>query len=74
MVDRRSAPECKALLDEGWLCLDVRTEEEFRQGHPTGAYLVPFAFTMGHGMEPNHDFLDQVKTLFPPDRVKLVLF
>lgn len=74
-VDRRGPHECKALCDdEGWVILDVRTDEEFRSGHPTGAYHIPWAFRGQHGMEPNHDFLAQVKALFPSDSAKLVLF
>ena len=66
-VDRRSAPECKELLDDGWIYLDVRTEEEFNLGHPTGAYHIPWAFTSNHGMEPNREFLEQVKATFEAD-------
>lgn len=71
-VERKSAPECHALIGEGYIFLDVRTEEEFRQGHAPGAYNLPWAFTANHGMQPNPDFLAQVKALFPTDS-KLVI-
>ncbi len=38
--------------------VDVRTEEEFAEGHPEGALNIPI-FVMGpYGAEPNHGFLD----------------
>lgn len=38
--------------------LDVRTEAEFAQGHPTGAINIPVVFIKGPGqMEPNGDFM-----------------
>ena len=38
-------PDAKQLLDgpEGWIYLDVRTPEEFQQGHAPGAYNAPIA-------------------------------
>jgi rhodanese-related sulfurtransferase len=36
--------EVKALLAEGYVYVDVRTEPEFLAGHPAGAINVPFSF------------------------------
>ena len=53
--------------------LDVRTENEFAQGHPTGAINIPVVFIKGPGqMEPNEEFLSVVEATLPKDR-KLVV-
>lgn len=59
-------------LDEGWIYLDVRTPEEFEEGHPPGAYNVPVAFLGTMGMEPNDEFVSVVQRHFPSD-AKLVV-
>lgn len=64
---RQTPAECNALLAAGHVYLDVRTEEEFNQGHPAGAYNVPIAFTGNHGMEPNGAFVAVVRAVFPAD-------
>ena len=49
--------------------LDVRTEEEFAAGHPTGAINVPVAFPdPAGGMLLNPDFLRLVELLLPRDK------
>jgi len=55
--------EAKSAMDEadGSVYLDVRTEIEFAQGHPTGAINIPFALAGAGGMMPNSDFLDVVQ-------------
>lgn len=64
----------KELLEagQGWLYLDVRTVEEFDQGHVPGAYNVPILFRGAFGMQPNPDFVETVRRSFTPD-TKLVL-
>ncbi len=59
----------KELLDgdEGWTYVDVRTVEEFEEGHVAGAYNVPIAFKGPMGMEPNPDFAPAIRRLFPQD-------
>jgi rhodanese-related sulfurtransferase len=64
---RVSPAEAKALLDQGFTYLDVRSEHEFAAGHPAGALNVPFAHAGPQGMTPNHDFLPVVQALFPSD-------
>jgi rhodanese-related sulfurtransferase len=55
------------------LYLDVRTEQEFAQGHPAGAINVPFVFIKGPGqMEPNPDFVAVVEKTIPKAK-KLVV-
>jgi len=45
--------------------LDVRTEDEFAQGHVPGAVNVPVAVVGSSGMQPNPDFLLEVNARFP---------
>jgi rhodanese-related sulfurtransferase len=55
------------------LYLDVRTEGEFAQGHPTGAINIPVVFIKGPGqMEPNDEFLTVAEKVLPKDK-KLVV-
>ncbi len=42
-ITRLPPDEAKAKLDEGFTYVDVRTEEEFEEGHPEGAVNVPVA-------------------------------
>ena len=64
----------KELLDaaDGYLYVDVRTIEEFIEGHVPGAYNVPIAFRAPAGMQPNEAFLEVMRRHFPTD-TKLVL-
>jgi rhodanese-related sulfurtransferase len=53
--------------------VDVRTEEEFAQGHPAGAINLPVVFLKpGAAPEPNPSFLDVAQNVLPQDR-KLVV-
>ncbi len=57
----------------GAIYLDVRTENEFAQGHPDGAINVPVVFIKGPGqMAPNPDFMEIVTKVIPKDK-KLVV-
>jgi rhodanese-related sulfurtransferase len=52
----------------GAIYLDVRTESEFAQGHPAGAFNVPVVFIKGPGqMEPNPEFAAVVGKVIPKD-------
>jgi rhodanese-related sulfurtransferase len=56
-VKRVTPVEAKALVDQGWTFLDVRSIPEFEAGHPSGACNVPLMhFFPGRGMSPNADF------------------
>src|SRR5947209_19372750 len=52
--------------------VDVRTEEEFAQGHPEGAYNIPLLLRGAQGMRENPDFVAAVRKAFANDR-KLVV-
>lgn len=56
--------EAKATLDQNpnAVYLDVRTEQEFAQGHPVGAINVPVMVGSSMGMQPNVDFLRVVQS------------
>ncbi|MCI0658268.1 MAG: rhodanese-like domain-containing protein [Acidobacteria bacterium] len=59
--------------DEGTLYLDVRTVEEFSEGHPAKARNVPLLHRDPSGrMAPNPDFLAVVKANFPSEARLLV--
>jgi rhodanese-related sulfurtransferase len=64
-LDPRAA---KKLLDggDGWVYLDVRTEQEFRAGHAAGAWNVPVMVRDPAGrMAPNPEFTAVVNKNFP---------
>jgi len=46
--------------------LDVRSVQEFMQGHVPGAYNVPLLFMTPQGMRPNPDFAAVVQRHFSP--------
>ncbi len=53
--------------------LDVRTEEEFAQGHPAGAINIPVVFLKsGAAPQPNDSFLAVAQKVLPQDK-KLVV-
>ncbi len=70
-LKRIDPEEAQKLLDsgEGYVYLDVRTEEEFRAGHVPGAVniAVMLANPAGSGMIPNLEFAGQVAERFPPE-------
>ncbi|KAI8473375.1 MAG: Rhodanese-like domain-containing protein [Monoraphidium minutum] len=72
---RVSGPqEVAALVDSGaWPYLDVRTPEEFADGHIEGAVNVPIMLKSAMGMAPNAEFIDQVKGLFPEATGQVVM-
>ena len=64
--------ETEALLAEGALYIDVRSEEEFADGHVPGALNVPFQHASPSGMVENPDFADVMQRSFALDQ-KLVI-
>jgi rhodanese-related sulfurtransferase len=62
-IQRVSPEEAKALIDEGYAYVDVRTEAEFEAGHVPGAYNVP----VSRKSVPNPDFLAVIATHFAKD-------
>ena len=63
-IKRIDPEEARQLLDsqEGYTYLDVRSEEEFAQGHVPGAVNIPVATSnpLGAGLMANPDFNRQV--------------
>lgn len=67
-VTRISPAEAHAKMkDEAFTYVDVRTDEEFADGHPEGAVNVPFMRTSPSGMEPNPAFLSTMERAFEKD-------
>jgi rhodanese-related sulfurtransferase len=70
---RLSPAEAQQLIaEQGYVYLDVRTEQEFAQGHPAGAYNSPSRLRGAAGMQDNPRFVEVVQATFAPDQ-KLVL-
>ena len=62
-----SPEEAHALLAQGYVYLDVRTEAEFELGHPPGAVNVPISLSGAGGMAPNADFVPVMEGAFGRD-------
>jgi rhodanese-related sulfurtransferase len=71
-VKRVSPAEARALQDEGFTYVDVRSEPEFLAGHPTGSVNVPLLHMGAGGMTPNPEFLTVMEAAFAKD-AKIVL-
>lgn len=59
-----STDEAETLMKEGAPFVDVRTPEEFADGHVPGAINVPVSLSQGGGMVPNAEFADVMSALF----------
>lgn len=69
-VRRVSVAEAKELIArEGFTYLDVRDVDEFAEGHPEGAYNVPFLF---HASGENREFVSVCERVFGRDRKLIV--
>ena len=55
------------MTSDGFTYVDVRTEEEFAEGHPAGACNVPFLVGGPSGMSPNADFVAVMSGAFAKD-------
>jgi rhodanese-related sulfurtransferase len=64
--------EARALLAEGYVYVDVRSEPEFEGGHPEGAVNVPISHMGPGGFEPNTDFMAVIEQAFARDE-KLII-
>jgi rhodanese-related sulfurtransferase len=69
---RISPQDAQALMVEGWVYVDVRTEQEYEGGHPPGSLNVPLMVQSGAGKGPNADFVPALEALFDKDS-KLIL-
>jgi rhodanese-related sulfurtransferase len=65
-VTRISPEEAQNKLAEGFVYVDVRSEQEFAEGHPAGAVNVPLMRMGAGGMVPNDDFVRVMRATFPP--------
>ena len=65
-IDVRQAHEIMD-KEKGTVYLDVRTEEEFAEGHPEGAINIPIGIPnpMMQRFDPNPDFLEVVRASVP---------
>jgi len=72
MARRVTPDEAARLQAEGWTYLDVRSEPEFRQGHPAGAANVPLLHAAAGRMTPNPDFARVVRATFAPEAPLIV--
>ena len=76
-VNRIDPAEARGLLESepGYICLDVRTAEEFAAGHVPAAVNIPVVEKnpMGLGLVPNPDFSSQVEQQFDKDRKIITL-
>ena len=76
-IKRIDPEEARGRLDseQGYICLDVRTEEEFAAGHIPAAVNIPVVEKnpMGLSLVPNPDFLSQVEQQFDKDRKIITL-
>ncbi len=66
-MKRVSPKEAKALMEDGWTYLDVRSEPEFQAGHPAGALNIPLLNAGPVGLSPNPDFVRVVTSVFATD-------
>ena len=60
-----TAEATRLMTDEGYLYLDVRSVDEFRLGHPRGAYNVPLQHPEDEQVIDNPDFMSVVTACFP---------
>jgi rhodanese-related sulfurtransferase len=56
--------EAEKLVEAGATFVDVRTPEEFADGHVPGAINVPVSLAAGGGMAPNAEFVSLMTALF----------
>ena len=66
-IQQTTPAEAHQLLTQGYRYIDVRTEPEFANGHPTGAVNIPVVVPDPNArqMVMNPDFLAVVQTHFP---------
>jgi rhodanese-related sulfurtransferase len=70
-VRQVSPEEAQALLAEGYRYVDVRSEREFAEGHPAGAFNVPVNVAGPGGPMPNPDFVAVVDRALGRDKLVL---
>jgi rhodanese-related sulfurtransferase len=68
-----STDEAEELLDEGITFIDVRTVEEFDDGHLRGSFNVPVSIDTEQGRVANPDFLDVMEVNFEKSEKMVIL-
>jgi rhodanese-related sulfurtransferase len=63
-VKRISPQEAYESMKSGYVYVDVRTEQEYADGHAEGALNVPISHMGGGGMTPNPDFVKVMEKAF----------
>jgi rhodanese-related sulfurtransferase len=63
-VPRVSPTEAQELIRQGYTYVDVRSEREFVEGHPAGAFNIPLMHAGIDRLEDNPDFMDVVRGVF----------
>lgn len=63
-VPRVSPAEAHELLSEGYTYVDVRSEREFVEGHPAGAFNIPLLHAGPDRLEDNPEFMAVVRGVF----------
>ncbi|MEO8500286.1 MAG: rhodanese-like domain-containing protein [Vicinamibacteria bacterium] len=66
-MKRISPEEAAAMMETGYVYLDVRSVPEFEAGHPRGAYNIPLMHPGKSGMVPNSRFMEEVTKAFKTD-------
>lgn len=64
MLPYVSPSEALRLLVQGYTYLDVRSEPEFSEGHPPGAFNIPWSVVLGDKLVNNPDFSGAVRGCF----------
>ncbi|MFL5352816.1 rhodanese-like domain-containing protein [Archangium sp.] len=63
MTPKELSEKARELVGQGWVLLDVRSPEEFRQGHPEPAKNIPV-----------QELQQRVKEVGPPGTTKVVVY
>jgi len=66
-VKQVTPEEAAKLLEQGYVYVDVRSEQEFEQGHPRGAFNVPINLVTPGGTLPNTEFVAVMERAFGKD-------
>ncbi len=64
--------EVQALLADGYVYVDVRSEQEFEAGHPAGAVNVPISHMGPAGFETNPEFMAVLEKAFAKEEKLIV--
>ena len=67
-LHRIGPEEAAKLIEDGHIYVDVRSEEEFEEGHIPGSFNVPLLHRLGGEMIPNPDFVGVVQAAFPIEK------